>query len=85
MPKLVRDQYDTEGVCMIIKSGSQDTKSQVSFTISQRDYSFQLFACILVSICCYTHFEDLHTDMGRASCEYVRQMGRKARPKCKSS
>ncbi|ESQ44352.1 hypothetical protein EUTSA_v10006006mg [Eutrema salsugineum] len=29
MSKLLRDQYDTEGACMVIKSGSQDTKSQI--------------------------------------------------------
>uniref|UniRef100_A0A1J3GY96 Peptide chain release factor PrfB3, chloroplastic n=1 Tax=Noccaea caerulescens TaxID=107243 RepID=A0A1J3GY96_NOCCA len=29
MSKLLRDQYDAEGACMLIKSGSQDTKSQI--------------------------------------------------------
>ncbi|KAG7561174.1 Peptide chain release factor [Arabidopsis thaliana x Arabidopsis arenosa] len=29
MSKLLRDQYDAEGACMIIKSGSQDAKSQI--------------------------------------------------------
>ncbi|VVB05971.1 unnamed protein product [Arabis nemorensis] len=29
MSKLLMDQYDAEGACMIIKSGSQDTKSQI--------------------------------------------------------
>ncbi|EOA24141.1 hypothetical protein CARUB_v10017374mg [Capsella rubella] len=29
MSKLLREQYDSEGACMIIKSGSQDTKSQI--------------------------------------------------------
>ncbi|XP_010427587.1 PREDICTED: peptide chain release factor PrfB3, chloroplastic [Camelina sativa] len=29
MSKLLRDQYDSEGACMIIKSGSQDIKSQI--------------------------------------------------------
>lgn len=33
MSKLLTDQYDAEGACMIIKSGSQDVKSQVSFII----------------------------------------------------
>ncbi|KFK34955.1 hypothetical protein AALP_AA5G215700 [Arabis alpina] len=29
MSKLLRDQYDAEGACMVIKSGSQDRKSQI--------------------------------------------------------
>jgi hypothetical protein len=33
MSKLLRDQYDAEGACMIIKSGSPGAKSQVSFII----------------------------------------------------
>ena len=33
MSKLLSDQYDSEGACMVIKSGAHDTKSQVSFTI----------------------------------------------------
>lgn len=33
MSKLLSDQYDSEGACMVIKSGAHDTKSQVSFNI----------------------------------------------------
>lgn len=35
MSKLLSDQYDTEGACMVIKSGSHDTKSQVRYHHSQ--------------------------------------------------
>lgn len=50
MSKLLRDQYDAEGACMIIKSGSQDTKSQVKFTILKALTMFPL----LLSLCSYS-------------------------------
>lgn len=82
MSKLLRDQYDAEGACMIIKSGSQDTKSQVDFTILKLLTVFQLFACILVSVCSYTHFEDLQIWTEQVVSMYIKwaeKLGQNAR------